>query len=102
MGRTCVTCAADIIELLSPLGVPGPRPTPACGLASSQETPADPDLNPESARVLDAMPARGSAWPATLAVKAGLDLDTVLRCLGLLAGCGFIERRDGGWRRRHS
>jgi hypothetical protein len=25
---------------------------------------------------------------------------TVLRCLGLLAGCGFIERCDRGWRLR--
>jgi hypothetical protein len=24
----------------------------------------------------------------------------VLRCLGLLAGYGFIERCDGGWRLR--
>jgi hypothetical protein len=29
-----------------------------------------------------------------------VDLDTVLRCLGLLAGCGFIERCDCGWRLR--
>jgi DNA processing protein len=35
-----------------------------------------------------------------IAVEAGVDLDTVLRCLGLLAGCGFIERCDRGWRLR--
>jgi hypothetical protein len=29
-----------------------------------------------------------------------VDLDTVLRCLGLLAGSGFIERCDRGWRLR--
>jgi DNA processing protein len=50
--------------------------------------------------VLDAFPARGHAWPATIAVDAGVDLDTVLRCLGPLAAYGFIERCDNGWRLR--
>jgi hypothetical protein len=31
-----------------------------------------------------------------------VDLDTVLRCLGRLAGHGFIERCDRGWRLRKS
>ncbi len=95
-GATCVTCAADIIEMLSPVGAPN---------ASSQEqtphgAPARDELDPDSARVLDALPARGGAGTATIAVEAGVDLDTVLRCLGLLAGCGFIERCDQGWRLR--
>jgi DNA processing protein len=50
--------------------------------------------------VLDALPARGAAGTSTIAVEAGVDLDTVLRCLGLLAGYGFIERCDRGWRLR--
>ena len=50
--------------------------------------------------MLDAFPARGRVGPATIAVGAGVDLDTVLRCLGLLAGQGFIERCEGGWRLR--
>jgi hypothetical protein len=29
-----------------------------------------------------------------------VDLDTVLRCLGLLAALGFIERCERGWRLR--
>jgi DNA processing protein len=104
-GATCVTCADDIIEMLSPLG--------AAGLSASagHEGPAPPsrsedpsssrdELDPDSARVLDALPARGGAGTSTIAVEAGLDLDTVLRCLGLLAGCGFIERCDQGWRLR--
>jgi DNA processing protein len=105
-GATCVTCAADIIEMLSPVGVPGATApgqvgaSPGSRLALAQ--PAGPgrspnDLDPDSLRVLEALPARGGAGPATIAVEAGLDLDTVLRCLGLLAGCGFIERCDGGW-----
>jgi len=106
-GATCVTCAADVIEMLSPVGAPN-----ALEPASSQEpataartrykhlAPARDELDPDSARVLDALPARGGAGTATIAVEAGVDLDTVLRCLGLLAGCGFIERCDQGWRLR--
>ncbi len=109
---TCVTCAADIIEMLSPLDVagtpttarsPGPAASsPASAARSADLPPSRDELDPDSARVLDALPARGGAGTSTIAVEAGLDLDTVLRCLGLLAGCGFIERCDRGWRlRRH-
>jgi DNA processing protein len=105
-GASCVTRAADIIELLSPLSVPdalapGGAPEPAYmpgtdpGSALSRD-----DLDADSARVLDALPARGGAGTSTIAVDAGVDLDTVLRCLGRLAGYGFIERCDRGWRLR--
>jgi DNA processing protein len=108
-GAACVTCAADIIEMLTPLGVadwmapaggPGPVPSPTSGPASREPAPSRDQLDLDSARVLDALPARGAAGPSTIAVEAGVDLDTVLRCLGLLAGCGFIERFDRGWRLR--
>ena len=105
-GASCVTRAADIIELLSPLGTPDAlapgggaerawRPDPEAGHAPSRD-----DLDSDSARVLDALPARGGAGTSTIAVEAGVDLDTVLRCLGRLAGYGFIERCDRGWRLR--
>jgi DNA processing protein len=104
-GATCVTRADDIVEMLSPLGTtptaavtPAPRsPGPAPGTASS---PSRDELDTDSARVLDALPARGAAGTSTIAAEAGVDLDTVLRCLGLLAGSGFIERCDRGWRLR--
>jgi len=106
-GANCVTRAADIIELLSPLSVPdalapggggphrrsGPDPDASRG-------PSRDDLDPDSARVLDALPARGGAGTSTIAVEAGVDLDTVLGCLGRLAGYGFVERCDRGWRLR--
>src|SRR6201989_385057 len=57
-------------------------------------------LDPDSARVLDALPARGGAGTSTIAVDAGVDLDTVLRCLGRLAGYGLIETCERGWRLR--
>jgi DNA processing protein len=58
------------------------------------------NLDADSARVLDALPTRGGAGTSTIAVEAGVDLDTVLRCLGELAVLGFIERCDRGWRLR--
>jgi DNA processing protein len=114
-GATCVTCAADIIELLSPMSVadalapasgshPGPAARASRGPASGGPASGSPasrdDLDADSARVLDALPARGGAGTTTIAVEAGVDLDTVLGCLGVLTAYGFIERCDGGWRLR--
>jgi DNA processing protein len=121
---TCVTRAADIIEMLSPLSVPDPlapgggrQPSDApdtwprgrgapCHpgvLGQDDDAPCRDDLDADCARVLDALPSRGGAGTSTVAVEAGVDLDTVLRCLGQLASLGFIERCDRGWRlRRHS
>jgi DNA processing protein len=125
-GASCVTRAADITDLLSPLSTtdaPAAGGTAAGGTAAGGTAPAsgrgsatspgpgpaspawDPalpydDLDADSTRVLDALPARGGAGTSTIAVDAGVDLDTVLRCLGVLAGYGFIERGDDGWRLR--
>ncbi len=110
-GATCVTCAADIVEMVSPLGGldapaspagPGPRSGPVCAPGRAAAGPSRDDLDADSARVLDAFPARGGTGTSTLAVEAGVDLDTVLRCLGTLAGYGFIERCDLGWRLRRT
>jgi DNA processing protein len=108
-GATCVTGAEDIIEMLSPLGTSclSSATSPPSGGAlltvvgsSRGAAPSRDELDHDSARVLDALPARGAAGTSTIAVEAGVDLDTVLRCLGLLAGSGFIERCDRGWRLR--
>jgi DNA processing protein len=70
------------------------------GLSPRREAllPRD-DLSPTSRTVLDAIPARG-AGPALTAVRAGLDVDTVVSALGLLAAGGFVERCPRGWRIR--
>jgi DNA processing protein len=88
-----VTGAADVIEHLAPLGteLTGPR----LGTA----VPRD-QLDPVTTAVLEAVPARGGRGPASIAVTAGVDLDTALRCLGLLAAGGFVQRCDQGWRAR--
>lgn len=90
----CVTGVRDIVEHVSPLGtVPlaGPRLGPAL--------PRD-HLDPTTSAVLEAVPARGGRGPAGIAVLAGVDLDTALRCLGLLAAAGFVQRTEQGWRAR--
>jgi len=101
---TCVTCADDVIEMLSPLGASQTLPvgaTPSAPKsAAAGAVPSRDELDTDSARVLDALPARGAAGTSTIAVEAGVDLDTVLRCLGLLAALGFIERCERGWRLR--
>jgi DNA processing protein len=98
-GATCVTRADDIIEMLSPVG--DTLTTAGTPASATADRPSSRDeLDTDSARVLDALPARGAAGTSTIAAEAGVDLDTVLRCLGLLAGSGFIERCDRGWRLR--
>jgi DNA processing protein len=103
-GATCVTRADEIIEMLSPLGAADPAgpagPVGLSGPSTAATAPSRDELDLDSARVLDALPARGGAGTSTIAAEAGVDLDTVLRCLGLLAGSGFIERCDRGWRLR--
>ena len=89
----CVTGARDIIELVAPLGAA------ANGSARQPAIPAD-DLDPVTESVLRAVAQRSGRGPATIATLAGVDLDTALRCLGLLGAAGYVERCDQGWRAR--
>jgi DNA processing protein len=91
-GAVCVTGAADVLELVSPLGEePVPSQGPAVPAASMDDV---------TTAVLEAVPQRGGRGPATIAALAGIDLDTVLQRLGLLAAVGHIERCAQGWRIR--
>lgn len=92
-GALCVTGASDVLEHIAPVGteLAGPRNGPA--------VPRD-HLDPVTTSVLEAVPARGGRGPAAIAVLAGVDLDTALRCLGLLAAAGFVSRNEHGWRIR--
>lgn len=90
-----VTSAAEIVEFLSPVA-----PVDAAGRAGAVlERDA---LGPDAAAVLDALPVRGGMGSSAIAVKAGLDMDTVIRSLGALAAGGFAERCDQGWRVRRA
>jgi len=93
-GGTLVTCAEDVRGMLEPIGADGWTP----GRAGSGAADPRDDLDLESARVLDAFPVRAIVGLSTIARKACVEPSTVLRCIGVLAGFGFIERADGGWR----
>ena len=43
---------------------------------------------------------REAFGPVPIAVSAGVDPDTAVRCLGALAAGGFVDRCDTGWRVR--
>jgi len=92
-GAVLVTRAQDVIENVSPAGegLAPRRRGPACARDS---------LDPETTAVLEAIPARGGAGTAAIAITAGVDLNTAIRCLGALAASGFIERCPRGWRVR--
>jgi DNA processing protein len=92
-GAVLVTGARDVAALLSPVGEEedGPRIGPA--------VPRD-HLDADSAAVLEALRPRAGRGMATIAAAAGTDLDTTLRCLGLLAASGYAERCERGWRLR--
>ncbi|HWF80066.1 MAG TPA: DNA-processing protein DprA [Streptosporangiaceae bacterium] len=87
----CVTGAADVAEVVGPVGE---------DLGLPESGPAVPveQLDPVTASVLAAMSGRTGRGPATIATLAGVDLDTAMRCLGLLSAAGYAERRDNGWR----
>lgn len=81
-------------------GSPARRRSPAAARAAAVvERDA---LGLEAAAVLDALPLRGGMSTAAITVRAGLDLDTVISCLGALAAGGFAERCEMGWRLRRA
>lgn len=90
-GAVCVTSARDVLEQVSfGDGLSG-------GPDRGPVVPRD-ALDPETRSVLEAVPAGAGGGPASIAVSAGVDFDTVMRCLGALAAGGFVERCDRGWR----
>jgi DNA processing protein len=91
-GAMCVTCGSDVAEHIALPGA-GPSEGPRRGPATARDM-----LDPTSVAVLEEVPVRGGRGPASIAVRAGVDLDTALRCLGSLAVGGFVERCELGWR----
>jgi len=62
--------------------------------------PSRDNLDADSASVLGALPGRVARGPRRSPSRPESTSIPVLRCLGLLAGYGFIERCDRGWRLR--
>lgn len=89
---TCVTDAAEVVELAGRLGVDG-APEPVVPAA-----PTD-DLDEPSRRLWDALPLRSPAPLAAVARAAGLSPAETLGGLGLLELRGLAEQGGGGWRR---
>jgi len=92
-GAVCVTSADEILEQVTMVGE-----LLGSHLGSYDPVVAPAELDPVTVQVLEAVPARGGAGPATIAVSAGVDLDTALSRLGLLAAGGFVMRGSRGWR----
>lgn len=87
-----VTDSSDVLDLVGELGVDDVAP---------RRGPAEPhdDLDETHVRVLDALPVGRVVGPASVARVAGLDVPSVLRCLGLLSQRGQAELVGGGWRK---
>lgn len=83
--------AADVVELVSPVGT-GIRDEPRGPVTLFDA------LDPAARRVVEALPARAVTDPQTLARVAGLDLATVQAALTRLEIAGLAQREVGGWR----
>jgi DNA processing protein len=92
-GASLVTDAADVIDLVGPLGVDD---VPA---RRGEVRPLD-SLDPELIQVLDALPVRRGVDAGGAAQISGLDLPTTVRTLSLLAARGLVEGSGGLWRKR--
>ncbi len=90
-GAILVTCAADILETVSPLG------SAVAPAVRGPERPHD-GLSEEARRLLDAVPVRRPVATVRIAVTAGMDPRTATGRLAELAARGFVERSTDGWR----
>ncbi len=90
-GAGVVTSAAEVVEALGELGTDlAPRP-------SGPTDPRD-SLDPLSARVLDAVPARRPATLDSVARTAGVAPAEAAGALGLLEVGGWVRSDAAGWR----
>ncbi len=86
-----VTRAADVLELLSPLGRANPR--------MPGERRATDELDADELRVFEAVPGRGSLPAGELALRAGIPVPRCLALLDQLAERGFLAQNAvGEWR----
>ncbi|WP_405998223.1 DNA-processing protein DprA [Streptomyces sp. NBC_00829] len=89
-----VTDADEVAELVGNIG----------DLAPARHGPVLPRdlLDPVSARVLEALPARGTIHGDRAALAAGTTLDETIGRLYELHALGFVERQGDGWRLTHA
>lgn len=97
-GATCVTDAAEVLELVTPVGALDPDKGKE-EMARLQQPGLLDGLSPQCAAVLDALPARGAAEVGRLAQVAGADEAEVSAALGILELEGRVQREGNRWRR---
>lgn len=86
-----VTRAADVLELLGPLGRGSPRPP--------SEHRATDDLGRDELRVYEAIPARGSLSAGEVSLRSGVQLALCLAILDDLAERGLVAQSESyEWR----
>ncbi|MFG2336065.1 DNA-processing protein DprA [Streptomyces yangpuensis] len=87
-----VTDAAEVVELVGSIGELAPERR---GPVLARDL-----LDPDTARVLEALPAGGPATAAEVALAAGTGTDEVIGRLYELHSLGFVERQGDGWQLR--
>ncbi|HEY3735490.1 MAG TPA: DNA-processing protein DprA [Streptosporangiaceae bacterium] len=94
-GAICVTDAGDVLDQVAMTGD---------FFSERRRGPVLPldELDPLTSRVLEAVPARAGLSTAEIAIAAGVDTDTAICCLGVLAAGGYVDRHDRGWRIRRT
>lgn len=90
-GAVCVTRAEEVVELVGALG------TDAAPVQRGPSTLRD-ELPATVLRVLEAVPVRGGAGEAALAVAAGVPALVVQQVLPPLLAHGLVQRTPEGWR----
>ncbi len=90
-GAQLVSDAADVRELLGPMGVP------AVDLKREGDTLLD-LVSEVAGRTRDAFPGSRTVTVDELVVRAGLEVAEVLAGLGELRALGLVDQREGGWR----
>ncbi|WP_136520418.1 DNA-processing protein DprA [Cellulomonas telluris] len=87
---TCVTDAAEVVELAGDVG--SGLHAPDAGAREPQD-----ELGPLARRVLDAVPRRGARSTHDVAVRAGTTAGEARDMLGLLELDGLVRRGAAGW-----
>lgn len=87
----CITDAEEMLELVGPLEISEERVASQPGLLDG--------LDANTARVLDAFPARASTTVDALTAVAGLAPKVILQALGTLHLQGRVTKAGEGWKR---
>ena len=95
-GAAVLVTGAD--DVLTVLGERNPAPPPA-DARPTQDHPTD-GLEPDVARVYEALPHRGLVTVAQLSAESALPAPEVMQGLAVLELHQLASRQDGAWRRR--